>query len=109
MSNSFKKKIIIKSKSYDSVILDKYILSILRLVNNQGGYVIGPVPLAITDNRFIIDASKNINRDDRLSKPREQHKRLLYVFDESDGCDLDSQINDLPMPNGVGVEIKSQE
>ncbi len=109
MSNSFKKKIIIKCKCYDSALLDKYMLSVLNLVNCNDGYVIGPVPLPITDNQFIIDSSKNINKNDRISKQREPHKRLLYVFDESDHCDLDVKISKIPIPSGIGIEIKSQE
>ena len=109
MKNSFKKKIVIKCKSFDSVLLDGYILSVLSVVNENNGYIIGPVPLPITSENLVINQSKNISRDHSQTRNREPHVRLLYVFDESEEVNLDEKINKIAIPGSIGVEIKSNE
>ena len=107
---SSNQKIIVKSQAFDSSILDSYMLSILNIANENKGYVIGPVPLPIKENQFVIDVSQNINRSKINTHPvRTKHKRIMYIFDESGNDILIQQIAKISLPNGVGVEIKSQD
>ena len=107
---STEQKVAIKAQSFDSTVLDGYMSSILQIVMQHSGYAIGPVPLPSQEHQFLINTSQNIEkRVINNGAPRTKHKRMIYVFDETDNKNIVSEIMNLKLPNGVGVEIKAQE
>ncbi len=111
VSTSAEQKISIKVQSFDSIVLDNYMSSILRIVMQHSGYAIGPVPLPSQEHQFIINTSQNIEKRTMGNggAPRLKHKRMIYIFDETEQKNIVGEIMNLKIPNGVGIEIKAQD
>ncbi|QED23594.1 30S ribosomal protein S10 [Candidatus Deianiraea vastatrix] len=110
-NNRTNQKIIVKAQSFDSKVLDDYMLSLVSIANVHGGYIIGPVPLPLRESKFVIDVSRTIDksRHSVFGAAKTKHIRIIYIFDESGNDNLINQIAMLVLPHGIGVEIKSQE
>ena len=98
------KKIRIKLKSFDHMLLDKSAKKIADTVIATGAKVCGPIPLPTDKKIFTVNRSTFVNKKAREQFELNSYCRLLDI-DDSNAKTVDSLMK-LELPSGVEVEIK---
>ena len=98
------KKIRIKLKSFDHMLVDKSASKIVETVKATGARVIGPIPLPTNKKIFTVNRSTFVNKKSREQFELDSYRRLLDIED-SNGKTVDALMK-LELPSGVEVEIK---
>ena len=98
------KKIRIKLKSFDHMLVDKSTAKIVETVKSTGAKVNGPIPLPTNKKIFTVNRSTFVNKKSREQFELDTYCRLLDIED-SNAKTVDALMR-LELPAGVDVEIK---
>ena len=98
------KQLCIKLKSYDYQLLDRSTARIFEAARLNNVNVIGPIPLPTKREIITILQSPHKHKDSREQFERRTYKRLIKIIDFNEN--LISELSNLPLPNGISVEIK---
>ena len=74
------KKIRIKLKAYDHVVLDQSAEKIVEIAKRTGAKVSGPIPLPTDKEVITILRAVHKYKDSREQFERRTHKRLILIF-----------------------------
>ncbi|MBE2280123.1 MAG: 30S ribosomal protein S10 [Ignavibacteriaceae bacterium] len=98
------KKIRIKLRSYDHILIDKSTEKIIRTVKSTGAVVSGPIPLPIRRTVFTVLRSPHVDKKSREQFETRTHKRVIDIHN-SNSKTIDS-LSKLDIPAGVDIVIK---
>lgn len=94
----------LKLCSYDHRLLDQSLMQIIKIVEDAGAKVSGPVPLPVRRRIFTVLRSTHIHKDAREQFEMRTHKRLLdIIYQESN---VIYQLESYILPSGVSIETK---
>lgn len=99
------KKVRIRLRSYDAVLIDKSAKKIAETATVAGTKVVGPIPLPTEKEIFTVLKSRHINKDSREQFELRTHKRLIDLVDVS--TKTIDQLSRLSLPSGVDIDIKN--
>ncbi len=94
----------IKIRAYDHKIIDNSAKQIVEISLQQGGEVMGPIPLPTEIHKYTVNRSSFIHKDSREQFEMRVHKRLIDILNPNQKI-IDALTN-LNLPAGVDVEIK---
>ncbi|MCL5257680.1 MAG: 30S ribosomal protein S10 [Patescibacteria group bacterium] len=97
-------KLRIRLKSFDSKLIDKYVVQLIDLLTKSGVQVRGPVPLPTEIKRYTVNRAAFIYNDSREQFEMRIHKRLIDVINPTQR--VTEIFSGLDLPAGVEVEIK---
>ena len=100
---SDKMRIIVKA--FDHRLLDEAVKKIVLIAKDSWAIVVGPVPLPTKIEKITVNRSTFVNKDAREQFEIRRHKRLIDI-NEPTSKTLEL-LQDINIPNGVWVEIKS--
>jgi small subunit ribosomal protein S10 len=98
------KKIRIKLKSYDHILIDKSTEKIIKTVKSTGASVSGPIPLPTCRTVYTVLRSPHVDKKSREQFETRTHKRIIDIHNSSTKT-IDS-LGKLDIPAGVDIEIK---
>ena len=98
------RKIRIKLKSFDHMLVDKSAAKIVETEKSTGAKVNGPIPLPTNKKIFTVNRSTFVNKKAREQFELDSYRRLLDIED-SNAKTVDALMK-LELPSGVEVEIK---
>lgn len=98
-------KIRISVKSFDHRLLDEAVKKIVTIATDSGVSVVGPIPLPTKIEKITVNRSTFVNKDAREQFEIRRHKRLIDILEPS--AKTMELLQNLNIPNGVGVEIKA--
>jgi len=98
-------KIRISVKSFDHRLLDEAVKKIVLIAKDSWALVVGPIPLPTKVEKVTVNRSTFVNKDAREQFEIRRHKRLIEILDPTPKT-LEL-LQDISIPNGVGVEIKA--
>jgi small subunit ribosomal protein S10 len=99
-------KIRIQLKAFDHRILDQATTGIVNAVKRTGADIVGPVPLPLKMEKFIVNRSPHIDKKAREQFEIRTHKRLMVIDPTPQTVDA---LMKLDLPAGVEVDIKLLE
>jgi small subunit ribosomal protein S10 len=94
----------IKIFSYDHLLLDSFIKSLLKILEKENAKIKGPIPLKTRKEIFTILRSPHVNKSSREQFERKTHKRLV-IIENANPAIMNSLKKILP-PIGIKVSIK---
>jgi small subunit ribosomal protein S10 len=97
-------KIKIRLKSYDHALVDKSTKDIVRIAENTGALISGPIPLPTKRHLITVLRSPHVDKKSREQFEIRTHKRLINIIDSRPQT-IDALMK-LDLPAGVDVEIK---
>ena len=100
------KKIRIKLKAYDHVVLDQSAEKIVEVAKRTGAKVSGPIPLPTDKEIITILRAVHNYKDSREQFERRTHKRLIDITNAT--LQTTDALTKLDLPAGVDIEIKLQ-
>ena len=104
MSKEQSKKMRIRLKAYDHVVLEQAAAKIVEVARKTGSEVSGPIPLP-TDNAIItLLRSPHKHKDSREQFEMRTHKRVIDVLSPNQAT-VDALMS-IDMPAGVDIEVK---
>ncbi|MBW7954383.1 30S ribosomal protein S10 [Candidatus Gracilibacteria bacterium] len=92
-------------KAFDYRLLDEAVKKIVLVAKDSGAIVLGPIPLPTKIEKITLNRSTFVNKDAREQFEIRRHKRLIDISQPTPKT-LEL-LQDVNIPNGVGVEIKS--
>lgn len=98
-------KLRLKIKSYDAKLIDNSTRQIIDAITQQGGEVIGPVPLPTEIKKYTVNKSTFVHKKSRDQFEMKIHKRLIDVVNPKP--EIIEALGNLNLPAGIDVEIKS--
>ncbi|NUJ98213.1 30S ribosomal protein S10 [Candidatus Gracilibacteria bacterium] len=98
-------KIRISVRSFDHRLLDETVKKIVLIAKDSGALVVGPIPLPTKVEKVTVNRSTFVNKDAREQFEIRRHKRLIDILEPTQKT-LEL-LQDISIPNGVGVEIKA--
>ncbi len=98
------KKIRIKLKSFDHMLVDKSAKKIVDTVSSTGARVNGPIPLPTHKKIFTVNRATFVNKKSREQFELDTYCRLLDIYEATQKT-VDSLMK-MELPSGVEVEIK---
>jgi len=99
-----KGRIRIRLKAYDHRLIDATCQKIVDTAIKTGAAVVGPIPLPIKKEVYVVNKSPFIDKDAREHFGLIIHKRLIDIINPTNQT-IDSLIH-LELPAGVEVEVK---
>ena len=99
-----KKKMRIRIKSYDHVVLEQTAAKLVEVARNSGAEVSGPVPLPTRKEIVTILRSPHKHKDSREQFEIRTHKRVIDVLAPNQAT-VDALMA-IDMPAGVEIEVK---
>lgn len=99
-----KERLRLRIKSYDAKLIDNSIRQIVEAIKQQGGEVIGPIPLPTEFRRYTVNRSTFVHKKSREQFELRVHKRLIDI--ENPQQKIIESLTDLNLPAGIDVEIK---
>lgn len=96
-------KIRIRLKAFDHRILEKSTREIVDTAKRTGSYVVGPVPLPTSKERYTVCRSPNGDKDSRDQYEIRVYKRMLEINSPTDKT-IDALMR-LDLAAGVDVQI----
>ncbi len=99
-----KMRIIIKA--FDHRLLDEAVKKIVIVAKDSWATVVGPIPLPTKIEKITLNRSTFVNKDAREQFEIRRHKRIIDITDFS-SKPLVELLQEINIPNGVGIEIKS--
>ncbi len=94
----------LRIKSYDAKLIDNSVRQIVEAIRQQGGEIVGPVPLPTEFRRYTVNRSTFIHKKSREQFELRVHKRLIDIMNPQQR--IIESLSDLNLPAGVDVEIK---
>lgn len=98
-------KIRLSIKSFDHKILDEAVKKIVMVIGDSGAEVVGPIPLPTKIQKITVNRSTFVNKDAREQFEIRRHKRMVDIVNPT--AKTMEMLQDLTIPNGVGIEIKA--
>ena len=98
------KKIRIRIKSNDHILIDKSTDKIIKTVKSTGAVVSGPIPLPTKRAVYTVLKSPHVDKKSREQFEIRAHKRIIDIHN-SNNKTVDS-LSKLDIPAGVDIEIK---
>ena len=98
------KKIRIKLKAYDHVVLEEACSRILDTAKKAGAKVVGPIALPTDREVVTIIRSPHKHKDSREQFESRTHKRMIDIYNPSAKA-VDS-LTKIELPAGVDINIK---
>jgi len=105
MTKKVVEKMRITIKAFDHRLLDEAVKKIVLVAKDSWAIVVGPIPLPTKIEKVTLNRSTFVNKDAREQFEIRRHKRLIDITEPtSKTLEL---LQDVNIPNGVWVEIKS--
>ena len=104
MSKVESKKMRIRLKAYDHVVLEQAASKIVEVAKKTGSEVSGPIPLPTRKEIITILRSPHKDKDSREQFEMRTHKRVIDILYPTQTT-IDSLMK-LDLPAGVDVEMK---
>lgn len=104
MSKEQSKKMRIRLKAYDHVVLEQAAAKIVEVAKKTGSEVSGPIPLPTRKEIITILRSPHKHKDSREQFEMRTHKRVIDVL-EPNQATVDALMS-IDMPAGVDIEVK---
>ena len=104
MSKEQNKKMRIRLKAYDHVVLEQAATKIVEVARKTGSEVSGPIPLPTEKEIITILRSPHKHKDSREQFEMRTHKRVIDILYPTQKT-VDSLMK-LELPAGVDIEIK---
>ena len=104
MSKEQSKKMRIRLKAYDHVVLEQAATKIVEVARKTGSEVSGPIPLPTEKEIITILRSPHKHKDSREQFEMRTHKRVIDILYPTQKT-VDSLMK-LELPAGVDIEIK---
>src|SRR3989344_6167171 len=96
-------KLRLRVKSYDAKLIDNSVRQIIEGIKQQGGQVIGPIPLPTEFRKYTVNRSTFVHKKSRDQFEIRVHKRLIDIMNPQQK--IIESLTDLNLPAGVDVEI----
>ena len=104
MSKEQNKKMRIRLKAYDHVVLEQAATKIVEVARKTGSEVSGPIPLPTEKEIITILRSPHKHKDSREQFEMRTHKRVIDILYPTQKT-VDSLMK-IDLPAGVDIEIK---
>ncbi len=104
MSKEQTKKMRIRLKAYDHVVLEQAAAKIVEVARKTGSEVSGPIPLPTEKEIITILRSPHKDKDSREQFEMRTHKRVIDVLSPNQAT-VDALMS-IDMPAGVDIEVK---
>ena len=104
MSKEQNKKMRIRLKAYDHVVLEQAATKIVEVARKTGSEVLGPIPLPTEKEIITILRSPHKHKDSREQFEMRTHKRVIDVLSPNQAT-VDALMS-IDMPAGVDIEVK---
>ena len=104
MAKKETKKMRIRLKAYDHVLLEQSAAKIVEVARKTGSEVVGPIPLPTKKEIVTILRSPHKHKDSREQFEMRTHKRVIDVLNASQAT-VDALMS-IDMPAGVDIEVK---
>ena len=104
MAKEQTKKMRIRLKAYDHVVLEQAASKIVEVAKKTGSEVSGPIPLPTQKEVVTILRSPHKYKDSREQFEKRTHKRLIVINNPSKET-IDA-LTHLEIPSGVDIQIK---
>ena len=104
MSKEQSKKMRIRLKAYDHVVLEQAAAKIVEVARKTGSEVAGPIPLPTEKEIITILRSPHKHKDSREQFEMRTHKRVIDVLSPNQAT-VDALMS-IDMPAGVDIEVK---
>ena len=98
------KKMRIRLKAYDHVVLEQAASKIVEVAKKTGSEVSGPIPLPTRKEIVTILSSPHKDKDSREQFEMRTHKRVIDVIAPNQAT-VDALMS-IDMPAGVEIEVK---
>ena len=98
------KKMRIRLKAYDHVVLEQAASKIVEVAKKTGSEVSGPIPLPTEKEIVTILRSPHKHKDSREQFEMRTHKRVIDVLSPNQAT-VDALMS-IDMPAGVDIEVK---
>ena len=105
MAKEQTKKMRIRLKAYDHVVLEQAATKIVEVAKKTGSEVSGPIPLPTEKEIITILRSPHKHKDSREQFEMRTHKRVIDILYPTQKT-MDSLMK-LELPAGVDIEIKN--
>ena len=104
MAKEQTKKMRIRLKAYDHVVLEQAAAKIVEVARKTGSEVSGPIPLPTEKEIITILRSPHKDKDSREQFEMRTHKRVIDVIAPNQAT-VDALMS-IDMPAGVDIEVK---
>ena len=104
MAKKETKKMRIRLKAYDHVLLEQSAAKIVEVARKTGSVVVGPIPLPTRKEIVTILRSPHKHKDSREQFEMRTHKRVIDVLNPNQAT-IDALMS-IDMPAGVDIEVK---
>ena len=104
MSKEQTKKMRIRLKAYDHVVLEQAATKIVEVARKTGSEVSGPIPLPTEKEIITILRSPHKHKDSREQFEMRTHKRLIEIVDPTPQT-IDALMH-IDLPSGVDIVLK---
>lgn len=104
MAKEQTKKMRIRLKAYDHVVLEQAASKIVEVAKKTGSEVSGPIPLPTEKEIITILRSPHNHKDSREQFEMRTHKRVIDVIKPNQAT-VDALMS-IDMPAGVDIEVK---
>lgn len=104
MAKNETKKMRIRLKAYDHVLLEQSAAKIVEVARKTGSEVVGPIPLPTKKEIVTILRSPHKHKDSREQFEMRTHKRVIDVLAPNQAT-VDALMS-IDMPAGVEIEVK---
>ncbi len=105
MAKKATQKMRITIKAFDHRLLDEAVKKIVLVAKDSWAIVVGPIPLPTKIEKITVNRSTFVNKDAREQFEIRRHKRLIDITEPT--AKTLELLQDINIPNGVWVEIKS--
>ena len=104
MAKTETKKMRIRLKAYDHVLLEQSASKIVEVARKTGSTVVGPIPLPTRKEIVTILRSPHKHKDSREQFEMRTHKRVIDVLNPNQAT-VDALMS-IDMPAGIDIEVK---
>ena len=104
MAKNETKKMRIRLKAYDHVLLEQSAAKIVEVARKTGSEVVGPIPLPTRKEIVTILRSPHKHKDSREQFEMRTHKRVIDVINPTQAT-VDALMS-IDMPAGIDIEVK---
>ena len=98
-------RIRIRMEGYDHEVLDRTAEEIVKIAQDTGADVSGPIPLPTRIERYTVLRSPHIDRKSREQFEIRTHKRLIDILQPT-GKTIEALNKGLTLPPGVDIKIR---
>ena len=100
-----KERLRIKIRSYDSKLIDKSVKQVIKAIEQQGGDVVGPIPLPTEVKKYTVNRSTFVHNKSKDQFEMKIHKRLIDIVKPEQK--IIEALSNLNLPAGIDIEIKT--